>query len=198
MKEAIERLKKRREILKKDIASVTEQIVTKKEYVSVLKEIKKIFTKAIEIGEVSAKDFLEKTVSEGINLIYGRKLQFKIEKVMTGGRYGLVFKIGDNNHFRSLLCYGGGLRSIVSTILRFVIANCLLPDCFFVFDEVGSNLSKEYQSKFGLLLRSFSEKFDRQVILITHQPKVSDHSHKIIEVSLDQDKSVVYEKRVSF
>lgn len=184
MKDIILKLKERKKFIEDEISSLNNEILTKKERLELLKKVKTVISKAIELSNESVIKFIEQTVTDGLYNVYNTDtLSFTIEKTNIGGKPGIVFKLNKNGHSRTLSCYGGGIRNIISTILRFVIASYSAPNFPFILDEVGSNISKEYQVKFGILLKIFSRKFNRQVILITHQVKITDFADKIIEVN---------------
>jgi len=191
MKNIISQLKLKRELLEKKYKELSEQIVQRRDYLVLLHKVKNVLAQSIVAGNENIKTTIEQLVTESLSSIYQEGLSFKVEDISSAGRPGYVFKIGKEDHFRSLLCFGGGIRNTVSTVLRFILSN-YLPNKFpFILDEVGSNISKEYQSQFGLLLKTFSQKFDTQIILITHQERVAEFSDKIIHVSSDGTRSII-------
>lgn len=196
MKELILKLKEKKSQLEKEIETLNQYIIEKKAYFEKLNKVKRVLKEAIINGNELVKKYIEDVVSDGLKIMYD-DLSFKIENVNTAGKVGYNFKIGKSGHYRSLLCFGGGIRNVVSTILRFVAAKYINIPFVFLLDEVGSNISKEYQTKFGILLETFSKKFGYQIILITHQERIAEVSNNLIEINLDKDKSIVYEKRLS-
>jgi DNA repair exonuclease SbcCD ATPase subunit len=191
MKNIISQLKLKRELLEKKYKELSEQIAQRRDYLALLHKVKNVLAQSIVVGNENIKTTIEQLVTESLSSIYQEGLSFKVEDVSSAGRPGYIFKIGKEDHFRSLLCFGGGIRNTVSTVLRFILSN-YLPNKFpFILDEVGSNISKEYQSQFGLLLKTFSQKFDTQIILITHQERVAEFSDKIIHVSSDGTRSII-------
>jgi DNA repair exonuclease SbcCD ATPase subunit len=191
MKNIISQLKLKKELLEKKYKELSERIVQRRSYLDLLHKVKNVLSQSVVVGNENIKTTIEQLVTESLSSIYQEGLSFKVEDVSSAGRPGYVFKIGKEDHFRSLLCFGGGIRNTVSTVLRFILSNYLPNKFSFILDEVGSNISKEYQPQFGLLLRTFSHKFDTQIILITHQERVAEHSDRIIRVNFDGSKSVV-------
>jgi DNA repair exonuclease SbcCD ATPase subunit len=191
MKDIISQLKAKRDILEKEYNNLTKEILDLKDRVELLRKVKNVFVESVTVSNNNVKNVIESFVTDGISLVYNEGYRFCVEETFTGGRLGYAFKISKDNHSRSLMCYGGGIRNIISTLLRFVFVKYLSYKMPFILDEVGSNISKEYQSKFGYLLKVFSEKLDVQIILITHQSRISEHADKIINVNLDGDKTIV-------
>jgi len=191
MRNVIAQLKSKYNELKERRDSLVRLIVSKRQEVDLLLKVKNVLSNAIVVGNENVKSAIENIVTEGISLVYGDNLRFKIEETSVGGKPGYLFKIDKEGHSRSLMCYGGGIRNIVSVVLRFVMSRYIPNKIPFILDEVGSNISKEYQSKFGYLLKVFSEKYDSQIILITHQPRIAEFADKIINVNLVNDESVI-------
>jgi DNA repair exonuclease SbcCD ATPase subunit len=191
MKSVITQLKSRKELLEKRHRELSERIVHHRNYLDLLHKVKTVLSRAVVVGNDNVRTTIEQLVTESLASIYQDKLTFKVEDVSSTGRPGYVFKIGKEDHYRSLLCFGGGIRNTVSTVLRFILSSYLSTKFPFILDEVGSNISKEYQSQFGLLLKTFSHKFDTQIILITHQERVAERADKIIHVNFDGTRSVV-------
>jgi DNA repair exonuclease SbcCD ATPase subunit len=191
MKDIVNQLKAKRDILEKEYDNLTKEILDLRNRVELLRKVKNVFVKSVAVSNDNVKNVIESFVTDGISLVYSEGYRFCVEEVFTGGRVGYAFKISKDNHSRSLMCYGGGIRNIVSTLLRFVLAKYLPYKMPFILDEVGSNISKEYQSKFGYLLKVFSEKLGIQIILITHQSKIAEHADKIINVNFNEDKTVI-------
>lgn len=191
MKEVIEELKVKKARLEEKVRELELKIVQLRRKEDLLRKVKRVISASLDTCSSRVQSFIEEAVTDGLKIVYGKSLEFRLEKVNTGGWPGFTFKLGKEGHFRSLLCYGGGIRSIISTILRFVIAHHLTKNMLFILDEVGSNISREYQSNFGVLLKTFSKKFNRQVILITHQAKVAELADCVISVDLENDKSIV-------
>lgn len=191
----INNLKNKKEELKRKILDINNNIIKLKEEKEKLKKVKKVFIQSSIIGRNNTKERIENIVTDGLKVIHEHKMNFKIVDVSSYGKSGCNFKIEKNNHKLSLNCFGGGIRNIISTILRFIFAEYSVPkiNIPLILDEVGSNLSKEYPGKFGQLLYTFSHKFNRQVILITHQEKTAEYSDKLFKIINFEDKSIIEE-----
>jgi DNA repair exonuclease SbcCD ATPase subunit len=190
MKNIISQLKSKREFFEKKHKELSDQIVQRKNYLDLLHKVKTVLSQAVITGNENIRTVIEQTVTESLSSIYQEGLSFKVEDISSAGRPGYIFKIGKDDHYRSLVCFGGGIRNTISTVLRFILSNYLSDKFPFILDEVGSNISKEYQSQFGLLLKTFSQRFDTQIILITHQERITEFTDKIIHINFDGSKSI--------
>jgi DNA repair ATPase RecN len=79
----------------------------------------------------------------------------------------------------------GGLKNVISTILRLVIIDLHSPAITgpIVLDEVGANISVEYQPRFGKFLKDYSRMIGRQIILVSHSTSVMIEADKEIRLS---------------
>src|ERR1035437_4215210 len=79
----------------------------------------------------------------------------------------------------------GGLKNVISTILRLVIIDLHSPAITgpIVLDEVGANISVEYQPRFGKFVKDYSRMIGRQIILVSHSTSVMIEADKEIRLS---------------
>jgi chromosome segregation ATPase len=79
----------------------------------------------------------------------------------------------------------GGLKNVISTILRLVIIDLHSPKIEgpIILDEVGANISIEYQPRFGKFLKDYSRMMGRQIILVSHSTSVMIEADKEIRLS---------------
>lgn len=194
----IEKLRQKKVDLEKNIKQINSDIKLKEQYIELLEKVKKVFIEASIISRDKTKTIIENVISDGLNLIHEHKMKFKIVDSTKFQKSGCQFKIEKNGNLSSLICYGGGIRNIISSILRFIFAEYSNPktNLPLVLDEIGYNISKEYQSKFGKLLSTFSKKFNRQILLITHVDKISEYADKIFLIKNVDNKSIIEEKNV--
>lgn len=133
----------------------------------------------------------EQMVTEALQTILETKtLQFKVYFTQKKSGTDVSFKLLDTTLQRELdimKSFGGGVKDIVSTILRIMVLELHKPAIHgpIILDEVGRNVSKEYQENFGTFLQTLSQKLNRQIILITHSPIIAQAAERIVSVSKD-------------
>jgi len=131
---------------------------------------------------------IESIVTQAIQEVYGDKaLKFKIVFENKRSAVSVEFKLWDDNlkQFLNIVrCEAGGVKAIVSTILRLVCIDLHHPkiEGAVVLDEVGSQLSADHQERFGLFLQQYSKLTQRQIILVSHQEGVIKGADKIIRL----------------
>jgi len=62
-----------------------------------------------------------------------------------------------------------------------------------ILDEVGANISAEYQNNFAEFLRQFSEKNNRQIILISHINAVCEKAPLLVTIYKKGNESYIME-----
>lgn len=129
---------------------------------------------------------IESIVSQAIQEIYGnRSLRFKIVFEHKRSTVAVEFKLWDdelNQYLNLVRAEAGGIRSIVSTILRLVVIDLYYPriEGPVILDEVGSQISEEYRARFGKFLQQYSQLSGRQIILVSHLEKVNEFADRRI------------------
>lgn len=115
-------------------------------------------------------------------------IEFKIIFENKRSAVSVEFKIRDNlvgTDMDLLIGEAGGLKNLVSTILRLVIIDLHSPAITgpIILDEVGANISIEYQPRFGKFLKMYSKMIGRQIILVTHSTSAMVEADKEIRLS---------------
>lgn len=138
---------------------------------------------------------IEIIVSEALSDIYSQEFTFiiKLETQKNGQILSFQLKDKANFEYNILTSFGGGIKDIISTILRVIVVELHVPKITgpIILDETGRNISKEFQATFGKFLSLLSHKLGRQIILVSHQLDVVEKADKVIIVSLENKKSVV-------
>lgn len=145
-------------------------------------------------------DKIESIVTQAIQEVYGDKaLKFKIDFENKRGAVSVEFKLWDDNlkeYLNIIRCEAGGVKAIVSTILRLVVIDLYHPKIEgpVVLDEAGVQLSVDHQERFGLFLQQYSKLTGRQIILVSHQEKVIKGADKTIRLKrIGEDAKITYE-----
>lgn len=87
--------------------------------------------------------------------------------------------------------YGGGVVDVVSIALRMILMELLKINGPIILDEPGKAISEQYVQNFGKFLHSMCRKFNRQMILITHNEKLSEYADKKIKVDIRNGQSEI-------
>jgi DNA repair ATPase RecN len=186
----------RKKVLLDKEKDINKQINFLKKELKILEEMEACLLKTQEEVRKDALQFTEGVVTWGLREIFGDStIEFKIDLNYRWGNPELNFLIRDGNtvEFLDVVdCEAGGVKDVVGIMLRFALI--LLngkSDFPIILDEVGKYISREYQERFAKFLRAFSEKFNKQIILISHQDEIIKEAHKLIRFKLNKGKTEV-------
>jgi DNA repair ATPase RecN len=122
-------------------------------------------------------------------------MEFKIKTERKRNAIDTFFYVKDkkSGELDLMQCEAGAVKNIVSTAIRLVFIELYSPkiDGPILLDEVGGNVSIDFQENFGKFLRRFSLLTSRQIILISHQRAVFAEAGHLIVVSKEKNISEV-------
>ena len=161
-----------------------------------LKKDEVIYAQAVELLTLvqgvtrdKIKNSFEMIVSHALRHIYkSDEHSFRLEFSRRGNLHELNFYVvtPDKPEPLSLLkCEAGGTKNIISNALRIVLMEISSPKIsgFIINDESFANLSSEYQPNASEFLNEISQKFNRQIIMITHSKEfIENNNYNKIEI----------------
>jgi DNA repair exonuclease SbcCD ATPase subunit len=169
-------------------ANLKKEIKNLQKEKDVLEEVRDCLLKSQEEIRKHAISFTEEIVNWGLREIFNNpNLEFKIDLTYKWNKPEMNFLVRYDKNVPFIDVVdgeAGGMKDIVGVLLRFSLILLNKIDFPIILDEVGKHISKEYRENFAKFLRIFSEKFQKQIILITHQDEVIREGHKIIRFSL--------------
>lgn len=146
----------------------------------------------LEQCNIAARDFVkvevEQLVTQGLRSIFENStIQFNIDFVTKRNQVEAEFSLSreeDGARIQGdiLSTYGGGVVDVISISLRIIIMQLMKVKGPLVLDEPGKMISAQFISAFGKFLTEVSNTFDRQIIMITHNDKLTEFANNIIEV----------------
>lgn len=162
---------------------------------NVLEENNKVLTDTLGLLEqcnIAARDFVkvevEQLVTQGLRSIFENPtIQFNIDFVTKRNQIEAEFTLSreeDGTRIQGdiLSTYGGGVVDVISISLRIIIMQLMKVKGPLVLDEPGKMISPQFTGAFGKFLTEVSNTFDRQIIMITHNSKLTEFANNIIEV----------------
>lgn len=130
------------------------------------------------------------------DILQDKTIKFKIKMEETKRGIDTFFytlsKDGENDIIQS---EAGGTKNILSVCLRLIFSEFCTPKIEgpIILDEVGANISAEYQNNFAEFLRQFSEKNNRQIILISHINAVCEKAPLLVTIYKKGNESYIME-----
>jgi DNA repair exonuclease SbcCD ATPase subunit len=167
--------------------------------------------------EVQIKEYIEPTITEALQFIFKQNLYFHIIFVNRRGQVEIDFivlpntevenqyqKYSKDNEKKELeelidsyvdIVYnnGGSVGEVLGLILRLLLIELLQIQGPVVLDEPTSAAPEEYATRIGVFIKSLSERFNRQIIYVTHSKALASAANKVYEITKDKDISKVEE-----
>jgi len=131
-------------------------------------------------------NMFEKAISGALKDLFDSSYEFKFEfgKRGTAMTCEYMIKMGDCHNWLTLkMCHGTSIKEIIGVIIRIIfvkIKNNLAN--VVILDEPLSGLSPEKQVLAGKFLVEIAEKFNIQIISVSHSERISSYASKRIEI----------------
>lgn len=186
--------KEKRNQLKSRYAQVEGEEERIQNQITLLEKTSVFSQKIREIVEQRTTKYFEEVITIGLRYIYGNDYSFSINVYSYRNKpsyefnlatsYGDVEVSGDPRYNR-----GGGVKEIISLILRFLFIEVLEPrnEMPLIFDEKLRMIFGGNIDSVGKFIKSYVRNKKRQVIFITHDENLVKFANKIFLVSRDQD-----------
>lgn len=127
---------------------------------------------------------IEATVTEGLRSVFEEDLRLEVGTKMVGSRAETVFNIvstadGEELTTSIMDSRGGGVAAIVGFLVQAVIV-LLTPNMrpILFLDETFRAVSEHYQAPLGEFIQDLCSRTGLQVVLVSHQPTISDYADK--------------------
>jgi len=166
-----------------------------------LEKARLMFMKTAEYQRDQIKKEFEKVVTQVLQFIRNEEIYFEIDLEEKRGRAEAKFfvkTIRGGIITRTALedtslkdARGDGVSSLVRIALSVALIELSKRDGPLFFDEPAKEVSAEYVENTAKLLKTISEKFQRQIITSTHIDIMSNVADKKFKISLEGTESVV-------
>lgn len=149
-----------------------------------------LLQKTSDYARQQIKGRVEELVSQALNIIYGGSHQFTIDLVVRSNRPEADYILNENGVVTHLVKpdydNGGGKVDIISLALRLAVDELVGDQGPLFLDEVGKHVDGEAAVNLAYFLKQYAEKFNRQIVLITHSSilaEVGDISYGVTKVN---------------
>jgi len=163
------------EMYKKQLEEKKNKIKECLERINVLEKVRLLLQLASEYARKQAKQQLETLVTQALQYIFGSNFSLEIELNTLNNNPSAEFYVvtKDSNKIIKTRPYesrGGGVVDVVSLAVRIALLEIIKPKIPgpLILDEPGKHVSEDYILAFINFLKSITNTFQRQVILITH------------------------------
>ena len=179
------------EILKEQLDKVELNLSEKEKYSDILTQVSLLFQKTSEFAREQSKRQIEDTVTKCLQFILETDIEFLIELSESRSVPIAEFFVQSNYpegysiKTKPEIARGGGVVDIISLALRiaFLQQNQPFLSGPLILDEPGKHVSNDYIFNLGEFLKRSSCIFNRQIIMVTHNPHLSQISDKAFQVT---------------
>ncbi|WP_295147952.1 ATPase [uncultured Peptoniphilus sp.] len=174
------------EILNNQLEKIDKSLEEKERYSEVLSQVSLLFQKTSEFAREQSKRQIEDTVTKCLQFIFETDIEFLIElsearsvpiaEFFVQSNYSEGYSIKTKPE----IARGGGVVDIISLALRIAFLQQNQPSLSgpLILDEPGKHVSNDYIFNLGEFLKQSSNVFNRQIIMVTHNPHLSQISDK--------------------
>lgn len=148
-----------------------------------------------EFARQQAKQRIEEIVTSALSVVFGTDYNFTVEIAIRANQpvaeyylesEGIVTQLRPPDYDR-----GGGVADVVSLALKLAVAELSGTRGPLFLDEVGKHVSQEFAPNVAFFLKQYSEQFNRQIILITHNDSLAEVGDLSLGVSQVKGRSKV-------
>lgn len=178
------------EILSDQLEKTEKVLKDKEKYIDVLTKVALLFQKTSEFAREQSKRQIEDTVTKCLQFIFETDIEFIIELSESRSVPIAEFFVQSNYpegysvKTKPEIARGGGVVDIISLALRIAFLQQNQPKFSgpLILDEPGKHVSNDYIFNLGEFLKKSSNLFDRQIIMVTHNPHLSQICDKAFQV----------------
>ncbi len=196
--------KAERNLVTKQLEEQQQKAGSKLERKKHLAEVQALLVNTADNAREVGRKRMEKVVTRALQSVFGSDFTFEIEMGDSGGKPTarfLVCSVGENGEIiknEPQESRGGGINDIVAFALQvavLVVYNEPKIQGPIILDEPGKHVSEEYAVKFGEFLEFVSKTFNRQIIMVTHQPHLAATASKTLVSQMIGGKTVIKEQK---
>lgn len=143
-----------------------------------------LLQKTSDYARQKAKQRIEEIATQALTVVFGKSYKFTINLDVKANQPIAEYYLENEGVITQLkppdYDNGGGIVDVISLALKLAVAELSSVQGPLFLDEVGKHVSQEYAPNVAYFLKEYSEKFGRQIVLITH----SAHLAEIGDVSI--------------
>lgn len=179
------------EILSNQLDKTEKTLYDREKYSDVLTKVSLLFQKTSEFAREQSKRQIEDIVTKCLQFIFETDIEFLIELSESRSVPVAEFFVQSNYpegysiKTKPEISRGGGVVDIISLALRIAFLQLNQPKLSgpLILDEPGKHVSNDYIFNLGEFLKKSSNLFNRQIIMVTHNPHLSQICDKAFQVT---------------
>lgn len=187
--------KAQRDSLLSRISTVENELTQLSNDIEDLEKIHAVITTYAKTYQEGFLRQIEDVVTTGLQAIFETDMVFTIEQVVSGKRLEVKFSLTTGDLTTGVMdARGGGVGAVIGFLLRVAIL-LLVPNQrkLLVLDETFAQLSVEYLPALSEFIRQLVDSTGIQVIMVTHQPELTEAADTSYTVSHNGVHTIVRE-----
>jgi DNA repair exonuclease SbcCD ATPase subunit len=137
-----------------------------------------LLQKTSDYARQQAKQRIEEIVTSALSVVFGKDYSFTVEIAVKANQPVAEYYLSSEGVTTQLrppdYDRGGGVADVVSLALRLAVGELSGIRGPLFLDEVGKHVSQEYAPNVAYFLKEYSQKFNRQINLITHNSHLAE------------------------
>ena len=208
-----------RDVLVSKQEELSEKKLSLQNELELYSKARKLLELFVRSTEYRVREYIEPIVTEALDFVFDQGLKFHLLFVTRRNQVEVDFLIlrdeeSEANYQKYILdpkkyekqleqlaketrninyMYGGAVNQVLALVLRLVLVELLQIRGPVFLDEPSSAVGEEYSARLGQLVSSLSERFKRQIVLITHSKTLASFAEKIYSVNKVHDVSMIEE-----
>lgn len=174
-------VKKQHEFFQKRKDSLNREIDDLQEEITMLEKVEELFKHLLDENIHQYAESFSEIVTEGLSYVFhDQNLTFQVNVEKKHGGIWVEFETAsDEVTGQPIESFGGGVLSVESLILRILVLMEKDLSRYLILDESLGALSEEYIDQMSKFISQMSERFDVDILLVTHNDAFLDHADTV-------------------
>jgi DNA repair ATPase RecN len=176
-----------KKILERQRQQAETRILKDGQEMALLEKVQILLQKTSDFARIQAKRHVEEIVTSALTVVFSKDYQFTIELDVRGKQPVAEYWLASEGIRTQLkppdYDRGGGVADVVSLALRLAVGELSEVKGPLLLDEIGKHVSGEYAPNVAYFLKEYSQNFNRQILLITHNDTLADAGEVSLQVT---------------
>lgn len=185
----------KKELLEQQRDNAVMRRLEAQQQLEVFDKVQILLQKTSDYARKQAKNRIEEIVTSALSVVFGKDYVFTVDLQVRSNRPEVDYYLTSEGVTTQLkppdYDRGGGVADVVSLALRLAVGELQGIQGPLLLDEIGKHVSAEYAPNVAYFLREYSQKFSRQIVLITHNEALAEVGEVSLNVTQRNGKSEV-------
>ncbi|AYP68405.1 ATPase [Bacillus phage vB_BboS-125] len=184
-----------KELLERQKQKAQDRRTAAEEQLGIYDLVQILLQKTSDYARQQAKQRIEEIVTSALSVVFAKEYRFEVKLDVRASQPIAEYWLYSDDVATQLkppdYDRGGGIADVVSLALRLAVGELSNVKGPLFLDEVGKHVSEEYAPNVAYFLKEYSQNFNRQIVLITHNKHLADIGEVSLAVSQKNGESQV-------